>query len=214
MILYDYPRAPNPMRLRNFIYEKKIKIKSITVDLRKKDHLDKKNLKLNPWGTYPFLKINKKVINESIAICRYLEAKYPLPNLFGKSAMELGEIEMYRRKVEIDGLNSVGEAFRNSSDAFKDRAIAGPNKIKQIQELVKRGKNRTNLFFDFLEKHLKKNSYVAANRFTMADIDAYVTYSFAKWIKIDGSKKRNNIKLWVKKIEKRKSVQTYINLFS
>ena len=48
----------------------------------------------------------------------------------------------------------------------------------------------------------------------MADIDAYVTYSFAKWIKIDGSKKRNNIKLWVKKIEKRKSVQTYINLFS
>ena len=214
MILYDYPRAPNPMRLRIFIYEKKIKIKSITIDLRKKDHLDKKNLKLNPWGTYPFLKINKKVINESIAICRYLEAKYPLPNLFGKSAMELGEIEMYRRKVEIDGLNSVGEALRNSSSAFKDRAIAGPNKIKQIPELVKRGKNRTNLFFDFLEKHLKKKSYVAANRFTMADIDAYVTYSFAKWIKIDGSKKRNNIKMWVKKIEKRKSVQTYINLFS
>ena len=32
----------------------------------------------------------------------------------------------------------------------------------------------------------------------MADIDAYVTFSFAKWIKIDGSKNRNNIKLWVK----------------
>ena len=26
--------------------------------------------------------------------------------------MELGEIEMYRRKVEIDGLNSVGEALK------------------------------------------------------------------------------------------------------
>ena len=48
----------------------------------------------------------------------------------------------------------------------------------------------------------------------MADIDAYVTFSFAKWIKIDGSKNRNNIKLWVKKNRKRKSVQTYINLFS
>ena len=64
---------------------------------------------------------------------------------------------MYRRKVEIDGLNSVGEALRNSSKAFKDRAIAGPNKIKQIPELVKRGKNRTNLFFDFLENHLKRS---------------------------------------------------------
>ena len=29
MILYDYPTAPNPMRVRLFIYEKKINIKSI-----------------------------------------------------------------------------------------------------------------------------------------------------------------------------------------
>ncbi|MBF96688.1 MAG: hypothetical protein CFH34_01395 [Alphaproteobacteria bacterium MarineAlpha9_Bin4] len=214
MILYDYPKAPNPMRLRLFIYEKNIKIKSIFVDLKKHENLKPKYLKINSWGTLPFLKVNKKIIKETIAICRYLETKYPTPNLFGKSALEQGLIEMLRRKVEIDGFNSVGEAFRNSTKAFKNRAIPGPQKIKQIPDLVKRGTYRTNLFFDFLEQHFKKNRYVAANRFSVADIDAYVTYNFAKWIKIDGTKKRNNFKSWVKKIEKRKSIQTYSNLFS
>ena len=127
---------------------------------------------------------------------------HPTPNLLGKSALEQGVIEMFRRKIEIDGLNSVGEAFRNSTKAFKDRAIPGTEKIKQIPALVKRGKKGPICFFDFLDKHLYKKSYIAANRFTMADIDAYVTFSFAKWIKIDGVRNRKNIKNWVKKIEK------------
>ena len=126
----------------------------------------------------------------------------------------ISDIEMLRRKVEIDGLNSVGEAFRNSAEAFKNRALPGQRNIRQIPELVKRGKYRTNLFFDFLDQQLKENRYIAANRFTMADIDAYVTYSFAKWIKIDGAKNRNNLNNWLKKIEKRKSIKIYSNLFS
>ena len=214
MILFDYPTAPNPMRVRLFIYEKKINIKSIFVDLRKQENLSKKYLKMNSWGTLPFLKINKKIIKESIAICKYLEIKYPSPNLLGKSAVEQAIVEMLRRKVEIDGLNAVGEAFRNSVKAFKNRALPGTQNIKQIPELVERGKHRTNLFFNFLNEQLKNSKYIATNRFTMADIDAYVTYSFAKWIKIDGSKGRNNVKNWIKKIEKRKSVQIYSNLFS
>ena len=43
-------------------------------------------------------------------------------------------------------------------------------------------------------KVLKKTKYVAGNKFSIADIDAYVTFSFAKWIKIDGTEKRKNIK--------------------
>ena len=214
MILYDYPKAPNPMRVRIFIYEKQVDIKSVSINLGNNEHLSRKNLKLNPWGTLPFLKINNKIMNESIAICKYLEVMFPTPNLLGKSALEQGIIEMYRRKAEIDGLNSVGEAFRNSVKAFKERAIPGPEKIKQIPELEKRGKKRTHLFFDFLDKHLYKKNYIAANRFTIADIDAYVTYSFAKWIKIDGVRNRKNIKNWIRKIEARKSVKTYSNLIS
>ena len=42
MILYDYPKAPNPMRLRLFLYEKQINFKSVFIDLRLNEHLSKK----------------------------------------------------------------------------------------------------------------------------------------------------------------------------
>jgi len=72
MILYDYPRAPNPMRVNLFINEKKIKIKRIHIDLSKHQNLKPSFLKLNPWGTVPFLRVNNQTISESMAICKFL----------------------------------------------------------------------------------------------------------------------------------------------
>ena len=214
MLLYDYPKAPNPMRVNLFINEKNITPKRIYVDLSKHDNLKPKFLKLNPWGTVPFIIVNKQVISESIAICKYLENKFPAHNLMGKTALEKAKIEMMRRKVEFDGLQAVGEAFRNSVKAFKGRAIAGPVSIPQISDLVKRGRLRTELFFDFLNKILGKNKFIAGNRFTVADIDAYVVLSFSKWIKIDGTHKRKHIDNWAKKLEKRSSFKKYYNLLN
>ena len=57
MILYDYPRAPNPMRVNLFINEKNIEIKRVFVDLSKHENLKPKFLKLNPYGTVPFLSV-------------------------------------------------------------------------------------------------------------------------------------------------------------
>ena len=48
---------------------------------------------------------------------------------------------MFRRKVEFDGLQAIGEAFRNSASAFQERVFAGPVKISAIPELITRGKN-------------------------------------------------------------------------
>lgn len=214
MILYDYPKAPNPMRVNLFINEKKIEIKRKIVDLSKHENLKNKYLKLNPWGTVPFLVVKKKVIAESIAICKYLDSLSPSsPNLFGNNPIEIATIEMYRRKIEFDGMQSAGEAFRNSAKSFKDRAFAGTEKISQIPELINRGKIRTEIFFNFLNKTLKNNKYVAGNKFSIADIDAYVTLSFAKWIKIDGTNKRKYVKNWKLNLEKRNAFKKYNNLF-
>ncbi len=213
MILYDYPKAPNPMRVNLFINEKNINIKRTIVDLSKNENLKPKLLKLNSWGTVPFLIVKKHVIRESIAICRYLDCLYPSPEIFGKSPIEKAKVEMFRRKIEIDGMQAVGEAFRNSAKSFKDRALAGPIKIPQIPALISRGKKRAELFFNFLDKTLKESNYVSGNKFSMADIDAYVTLSFAKWIKIDATKNRSNIGRWKSKLEKRKSFIEYNKSF-
>ena len=119
MILYDYPRAPNPMRVNLFINEKNIEIKRVFVDLSKHENLKPKFLKLNPYGTIPFLFVKGQIITETIAICRYLDCLKPSPKLFGNSSLEQAKVEMYRRKVEFEGMQSVGESFRNSSKTFK-----------------------------------------------------------------------------------------------
>jgi len=134
--------------------------------------------------------------------------------LFGNSPIEEATIEMYRRKIEFDGMQSAGEAFRNSAKSFKDRAFAGTDKIAQIPQLIDRGKIRTEIFFDFLNKTLKNSKYVAGNKFSIADIDAYVTLSFAKWIKIDGTNKRKYVKNWKVNLEKRNSFKKYNNLYN
>jgi glutathione S-transferase len=213
MILYDYPRAPNPMRVNLFINEKKIEIKRVFVDLSKHENLKPKFIKLNPYGTVPFILVKNQIITETIAICRYIDCLEPFPKLFGNSSLEQAKVEMYRRKVEFEGMQSVGEAFRNSSKAFKGRAIAGPSKIAQIPELIERGKVRAEAFFDFLNKTLKKTKYVAGNKFSIADIDAYVTLNFAKWIKVDGMAKRKYIKLWKNNLDNRIAFKKYNNLF-
>ena len=54
------------MRVNLFINEKKIKIDRVNVDLSKHENLKPSFLKLNPWGTVPFLKVNNTIISESI----------------------------------------------------------------------------------------------------------------------------------------------------
>ena len=84
---------------------------------------------------------------------------HPTPNLLGKSALEQGVIEMFRRKIEIDGLNSVGEAFRNSAKAFKDRAIPGTEKNKTNTGSCKAWKKGPVYFLIFRQTFIQKKLY-------------------------------------------------------
>ena len=208
MQLYDYPNAPNPMRVNIFLREKRLNVKKIFVDLASNENLKDDYLKINPWGTVPYLSISQKYgIAESIAICKYFEATTTNNLLFGNNAQEIAEIEMWQRKIEQEGMNSIGECLRNSSKAFKERALAGPNKIQQIPELIERGKIRANLLFDIIETKLSDSSYLISDSFSMADIDLYVTCAFAKWVKIDATEKRPKLNKWFKEIKKRPSIQ-------
>ena len=135
--------------------KRRLKIDRVNVDLSKHENLKSSFLKLNPWGTVPFLKVNNTIISESIAICRFLELKYEKPKLFGNSAIEAAKIEMFRRKVEFDGLQAVGEALEIPLALLKKEFLQEA-KISAIPELITRGKKRTILFFNLLENTLKK----------------------------------------------------------
>ena len=207
MILYDYKRAPNARRVRIFLAEKKINIEIKNVDLMKQENIQDDFLKINPSGTVPFLQIKEDVgLTESIAICRYFEEKHPEPAMMGSNPLEKAQIEMWQRLVEFNGIFPAGESFRNKLEGFKDRAIAGPNKIKQIPELVVRGEILLNHFFKRMNLHLSKSNYVGSNNFSIADISAYIAIDFASWIKVGPDENHVYLNKWLEKVKLRDSI--------
>ena len=49
MNFYDVPTSPSPRRVRIFLAEKEVEVKTIVVDTANKEHLKAEFLKLNPW---------------------------------------------------------------------------------------------------------------------------------------------------------------------
>ena len=82
MRLFDFHRAPNPQRVRMFIAEKGLEIPRVPVNLYRMEQLSAEFLAINPGGTVPVLETDDGIyLTESIAICRYLELKFPEPGL-------------------------------------------------------------------------------------------------------------------------------------
>lgn len=206
MLLYDCTTAPSPRRVRIFAAEKKIDIPLRQVDLRNREQLSDAYRVINPRCDVPFLVLDDGTgIGEVEAICRYLEAAFPETPLMGKAPKEQGVIAMWNHRIEMEGLLAIAEILRNTSPAFKDRAITGPANRSQIPELAERGRARIALFMANLDSQLGANPYVAGDSFSFADITALVTVDFASWVKVGIGEDHSNLMRWHATVSSRPS---------
>ena len=115
MKLYNSNLAPNPRRVRIFLAEKGVSIPRVEVDLAKLEHKKPEFAALNPFQTIPVLELDDGTrIAESIAICRYIEALWPEPNLFGVTPIEQAMIEMWQRQLELRLLLPIAQVLRHT----------------------------------------------------------------------------------------------------
>jgi glutathione S-transferase len=113
--LYNSNLAPNPRRVRIFLAKKGLSIPRVEVDLGKLEHKGPQFSALNPFQTIPILELDDgTMIDESIAICRYIEELCPEPNLFGATALERAMVEMWQRRLEWRLFLPIAQAFRHS----------------------------------------------------------------------------------------------------
>ena len=90
MKLYHQDGAPNPRRVKIFAAEKGIDLELVSVAMLKREHKTPEFLAKNPSGKIPVLELDDgRCIPESVAICRYLEAVEPEPNLLLTISMAL-----------------------------------------------------------------------------------------------------------------------------
>lgn len=176
MKLYDVTIAPNPRRVRIFIAEKGIDVEYQQVDMRGGEHKTPDYLRMNPSGKIPVLETDTgEHIAESVAICRYLEAVHPEPNLFGATPVELGRIEMHNRILELELWSPIGMSWVNGPVVAKIAA----GRFKQNPQAKETGDTNTHSFYARLNEEMATRQYMAGARFTVADITALTAVDFA-----------------------------------
>lgn len=184
MRFYDCATAPSPRRVRIFLAEKAIPLETIQVDLAKGEHLTEAFRQINPHCTVPVLELDDGTrLLDSNAISMYLDEVFPEPNLMGRDAKERAVIAMWQRDMDFNGFMAVAECFRNSARGLRGRALTGPVNYEQIPTLAERGRLRVRHFLADLNRRLEETDYVAGNRFTVADITAFVAVEFTRAIK-------------------------------
>lgn len=208
MKFYDCNTAPSPRLVRIFIAEKGIEIPTQHIDLRNGEHLSPEFRAINPNCTVPTLHLDDGTVITSTQGCwRYLEETFPEPPLLGTTPAEKGTIADHLWRIESNGWQAMTEAFRNSSPAFKGRALTGPDDYEQIPALGERGKLRAKRFIDRLDQLLADKKYIAGDRFSAADIMVFVLVDFAKWLKIEIPEDADRTQRWYETVSSRPSAQ-------
>ena len=195
--LYDCATAPSPRRARILLAEKGVAYETVEVDLRHGEQLSDAYRRVNPQCTVPALRTDDGLLlTDNAAITAYLEALYPQPPLLGSTPQEKAEIASWNWRVEFEGLLAVAEALRNSAPAMANRALPGRVDYPQIPELAQRGLARVQQFFVMLDDQLAGRDFIAADRFSIADITAVVAVDFARVVKVKPSEQHPHLQRW------------------
>jgi glutathione S-transferase len=198
MKLYDTPLAPNPRRVRWFMAEKGIDdIEIVTLNLIKGEHKTPDYLAKVGFANVPALELDDgTTITESVAICRYLESRYPEPNLFGRTPQETAVVEMWMRRVELMVANPLMLGVRHTHPALaaleqQNAAIGDYNREAGLRALK------------VLDRRLGESPWLAGERLTIGDIVGFVGLDFGRLIKLSVPPELRNVDRWAEAMRAR-----------
>jgi glutathione S-transferase len=200
MILYDSRRAPNPRRVRWFMAEKGIDdIEIVDVDLIAGDHRAPDYVSRAGLPHVPALTVDTgETITESIAICRYLEAVAPLPNMFGLDSWETALIEMWTRRAEMLAATPLMVAVRHGHPALAVMENQSP-------EIAARNRHDAEKALKIFDERLGESEWLGADRITMADGVLFIAIDFARMIKFRVPEDLVNVNRWLAAVRARPS---------
>ena len=200
MKLYDGGRAPNPRRVRIFLAEKGIEVPLEPVDMGALAHRSPEVTGLNPLQRLPVLVLDDgTVLTESIAICRYFEELHPQPPLFGTGALGRALVEMWQRRMELNLLMPVAQAFRHIHPAMVEW------EVPQIAAWGEANKPKAVEFLSILDRELAGREFVAGDAYTVADVTGLVAVDFMKPARIELPAGLSNVRRWYDAVKARPS---------
>ncbi|MFM9845788.1 MAG: glutathione S-transferase [Hyphomicrobiaceae bacterium] len=195
-------QAPNPRRVRVFLAEKGIEIPYEEVDLMKGDLKTADFTKLNAFQRVPVLVLDDgTAIAETIAICRYFEATKPSPALFGTGPLQNATIEMWNRRMELNLLFPVSQAFRHLHPAMAHL------EVPQVPAWGELNKPRALEVLSILDDELGCKRFIAGDDYSVADITALIAVDFMKPARIPRPEGLKNLDRWHAEMSSRPSAK-------
>lgn len=195
-------QAPNPRRVRVFLAEKGIEVPYEEVDLMKGDLKTPDFTKLNAFQRVPVLVLDDgTAIAETIAICRYFEAAKPSPALFGTGPLQSAMVEMWQRRMELNLLFPVSQAFRHLHPAMAHL------EVPQVAAWGEANKPRALETLSFLDSELSGKRFIAGDDYSVADITALIAIDFMKPARIPRPEGLKNLDRWHAEVSSRPSAK-------
>ncbi|MBM4238788.1 MAG: glutathione S-transferase family protein [Gammaproteobacteria bacterium] len=204
MKLYDNDFAPSPRRVRMFIAEKGlesrgVRITRIPVDIAANETQSAAYLEVNPQGEVPVLELDDGTrLQESLAICRYLEALHPEPCLFGATPLA-------RARIEAMTLGLMFRVYVPTTHAFRHTHRFWQGWVTQIAEYGTLARDQVLAEWQRIDSLLASRPFVAGDTFSFADIVAFTTLEFGKPSGIRLQPAQQHLSRWYAEIASRPS---------
>lgn len=194
MKLYDLTPGMNPRRVRIFLAEKGIEVPKIEVDMTKGENATPEFLALNPLGRLPVLALDDgTIVTESMAICRYFEEQQPEPPLFGRTALERAQVEMWNRRMELEIAIPITQVFQHTHEFWKDR-------LDQVPAWGEQCRTKVADRMVWLDGELAGRNFIATDNYTVADITAQCGILLGKAVGIRVPDTLANLAQWWERV--------------
>ena len=201
MKLLTSARAPNPRRVAIFLAEKGIELETEIIDIMQGAHREEAYRNLNPAGTVPALLLEDgTTIAESVAICRYIEALHPQPNLFGSSPVEQAQVDMWNRRAELMLLLPIANTIRHGIPAMA--VLESP----QCVEWAEISKDKAMNALSWFDQQMEGKDYIAGDNYSIADITMLVGVDFMKVARIRLDETLPNLLRWRNALNERPAI--------
>lgn len=198
--IYESRRAPNPRRVSIFLAEKGLEVERVEVDIMAGRHFEDEHRRRAGSHHVPVAELSDGTfLTETVAICRYIEALQPEPNLMGRDAKEVAVIDMWQRRMEFSILQNVAFVARHTIPAMAALEHVqvpewGAACIPRMEEALKG-----------LDARLRESAFVAGDRFTIADITALVAIDFMRVLRRGPPEGCDAIAAWLEGLRARPS---------
>jgi len=166
--------GPNPRVVTLFLAEKGVRVETDSVDIMKGENRGEAYLAKNVAGGTPMLELDDgTALSESLAICEYLEERYPDPVLIGATPEERATTRMWVRRIDLGYVQPAILGFRGAEGLklFQSRMRCVPEGAAGLKAVAQDG-------LKFINAQLGDGGFVAGDRLTLADLLLFAFVEF------------------------------------